>query len=110
IVAHMTGGRGKVIIEEGTGNQGYVAKVWEYDIAGDTLSQLGAFDPTKFAPGASNFLTQDEESSGVLDVTGMLGASDTRAYLLDAQVHKTTGVPATVEMGQLLVMYVDDPF
>ena len=32
------------------------------------------------------------------------------AYILDAQIHAVTGDPATVEQGQLMVMYVDDPF
>lgn len=101
---------GKVILQEDPGNQGYVARIWEYDIATDTLSEAATFNPGQFAPGAPGQITQDEESSGVLDVTHLLGDSDTHAYLLDAQVHAPTGDPATVEQGQLLVMYVDDPF
>lgn len=101
---------GKVIIQEDPGNNGYLARVWEYDIASDTLTALAEFDPARFTPGESEFITRDEESSGVLDVTDMLGDSDTRAYILDAQIHALTGNPATVEGGQLLVMYVDDPF
>ena len=112
--AHMfdniTVAGGKVILQEDPGNQAYVARVWEYDIASDTLSQIANFDPAKFTPGAPGFITQDEESSGVLDVTQSLGDADSRAYLLDAQVHAATGDPATVEQGQLLVMYVDKPF
>ena len=52
----------------------------------------------------------------MLDVTHFLGDQDTRAYLLDAQVHKAYPDPnlatpgnEVVEYGQLLVMYVDDP-
>jgi Ca2+-binding RTX toxin-like protein len=112
--AHMfdniTVGGGKVIVQEDPGNNSYVARVWEYDIATGSFIQQAAFDPAKFTPGASGFVTQDEESSGVLDVTHLLGDGDTRAYLLDAQVHAPTGNPATVEQGQLMVMYVDDPF
>lgn len=100
---------GTVILQEDPGNQSYVAKVWEYDIADDTLTQVAGFDPAQFTPGAAGFITQDEESSGVIDVTNLLGDSDTRAYLVDAQVHAATGNPATVEPGQLLVMYVDEP-
>jgi len=107
---NITVADGKVILQEDPGNQSYIAKVWEYDIATDTLSQVGTFDPAQFTPGAADFITQDEESSGVLDVTALLGDSDTRAYILDAQVHRATGDPATVEQGQLMVMYVDDPF
>ena len=100
---------GKVILQEDPGNQAYVAKAWEYDIAHDTLAQVAGFDPAQFTPLAPGFITQDEESSGVIDVTNLLGDSDTRAYLLDAQVHAATGNPATVEYGQLLAMFVDTP-
>jgi Ca2+-binding RTX toxin-like protein len=111
--AHMfdniTVNNGHVIIQEDPGGNDYVARVWDYDIAGDTLSPVATFNPDQFAPGGSQFITNDEESSGVIEVTSLLGDSDTRAYLLDAQVHKSTGDPATVENGQLMVMYVDAP-
>ncbi len=99
---------GKVILQEDPGNQTYIAQVYEYDIATDTLSTVLAFDPAQFTPGAPGFITQDEESSGVIDVTSIWGDADTRAYLLDAQIHKATGDPATVEPGQLLLMTIDD--
>ncbi|MCH7628348.1 MAG: DUF839 domain-containing protein [Proteobacteria bacterium] len=105
---NLTVANGKVILQEDPGNNAYIAKVYEYDIATDTLSSILTFDPAKFTPAAAGFITQDEESSGVIDVTSILGDSDTRAYLLDAQVHKATGNPATVEQGQLLLMKVDD--
>jgi hypothetical protein len=98
---------GKIILAEDPGDQAYVSKIWQYDIASDTLMPIASFDPAQFTPGASGYITDHEESSGILDVTSILGDSDTRAYLLDAQVHKYTGDPATVQMGQLLVMYVD---
>jgi len=101
---------GKVILQEDPGNQAYVAKVWSYDIATDKLTQIAGFNPALFTPGVPGVITQDEESSGVIDVTALLGDSDTHAYLLDAQVHAPTGNPATVEQGQLLAMFVDTPF
>lgn len=106
---NLSVGNGKVILQEDPGNQGYIAKVWEYDIATDALHQVAGFDPAQFTHGAPGFITQDEESSGVIDVTALLGGEHTRAYLLDAQVHTATGNPATVEPGQLMVMYVDTP-
>ena len=105
---NLTVADGKVILQEDPGNQGYIAKVYEYDIATDTLSSIVTFDPAKFTPGATGFITQDEESSGVIDVSSIWGDADTHAYLLDAQVHKATGDPATVEQGQLLLMTIDD--
>lgn len=106
---NLTVANGKIILQEDPGNQTHIARVWEYDIATDTLLQIAQFDPAHFTPGVPGFITQDEESSGVLDVTALLGDADTRAYLLDAQLHTATGNPATVEPGQLLVMYVDTP-
>jgi len=100
---------GKVILQEDPGNQSYLAKVWEYDIASDTLTQVAGFDPAQFTPGAAGFITQDEESSGVIDVTSLLGNGHNQVYLLDAQIHAATGNPATVEPGQLLAMTIDTP-
>src|SRR5262249_20309879 len=51
---------------------------------------------------------QDEEASGVLDVTSILGGPDRKAYLLDTQAHYSIG-GELVEGGQLQVMYVDTP-
>jgi hypothetical protein len=100
---------GKIILQEDAGDNSYVSKIWQYDIATDTLTELAAFDPAKFTPGSPGYITQYEESSGVLDVTALLGDSNTRAYLVDAQLHVATGDPATYQKGQLMVMYVDDP-
>jgi Ca2+-binding RTX toxin-like protein len=101
---------GKIVLQEDPGNLSALARVWEYDIATDSLVQLANFDPARFTKGQPGYITQYEESSGVLDVTSLLGDNDTRAYLMDAQVHKTTSSAATVQLGQLMVMYIDDPF
>lgn len=106
---NLTVANGKVILQEDPGNNAYVARVWEYDIASDTLTPMLSFNPALFTSGLPGFITQDEESSGILDVTHLLGGGHSRAYLLDAQVHAATGNPATVEQGQLLLVTVDDP-
>jgi Ca2+-binding RTX toxin-like protein len=106
---NLTVENGKVVVQEDPGNNAYVARVWEYDIASGSFTEAAQFNPDQFLLGGSGFITQDEESSGIIDVTNLLGDNDTRAYLLDAQVHSATGNPATVEQGQLMVMYVDDP-
>lgn len=98
---------GKLILQEDPGNSSRLAAVWEYDIATDTLVKLAQFDPARFISGQPDFITQNEEASGILEVTHLLGDSDTRAYLLTAQVHRATNDPATVQMGQLLLMHVD---
>jgi hypothetical protein len=58
--------------------------------------------------GGPNFLTQDEESSGIIDAEHVLGRG---WFLFDVQNHKTVAPAADplglVEGGQLLAMYVD---
>ena len=94
--------RGQIVIQEDPGNQTYVARIWLYDIATDTLTEVAHHDPDRFAPGAPNFLTQDEESSGVIDASAILGEG---WYLLDQQAHYTTDAEL-VEGGQLLALHI----
>ncbi|WP_374501572.1 hypothetical protein, partial [Zoogloea sp.] len=76
--------------------------------------QVAAFDPAQFTPGAPGFITQDEESSGITEVSHLFAGVegyDTesfRYFLLDAQVHKNIAAtePELVEMGQLLMMKI----
>ncbi len=75
--------------------------------AGADPPRIATFDPAQFTPGAPGFITQDEESSGVIPVP-FLGKN---AYLLDAQVHAPyagENADAVVEMGQLLLMKLPD--
>jgi Ca2+-binding RTX toxin-like protein len=81
--------------------------VWQYDIATDTAVEVARHDPARFQPGvASPLLTQDEESSGVIDVSDILGEGH---YLADVQAHFNPGDPELVEGGQLLVINTDAP-
>ena len=100
---------GKVYLQEDPGSDTRLAKIWVYDPATDEVSFLGEHNPDLFAPGAPNFKTTNEESSGIIDVTDMLGDADTQAFLLDVQSHNGLD-PELVEDGQLLAMFVDDPF
>lgn len=93
---------GWVYIQEDPGNQAYLAKIWRYNIATDTLSLVAEADPSRFSPGGPNFLTQDEESSGIIDMSSILGRG---WFLFDVQVHYAIGDPELVEGGQLLALY-----
>lgn len=94
--------RGQLVIQEDPGNQTHIAKIWLYDIASDTLTEVAHHDPDRFVPGAPNFLTQDEESSGVIDASAILGEG---WYLLDQQAHYATDAEL-VEGGQLLALHI----
>ena len=94
--------RGQILIQEDPGNQAYLARIWLYDIATDKLTEVAHHDPDRFVLGAPNFLTQDEESSGIIDVSAILGEG---WYLLVQQAHYATDAEL-VEGGQLLALHV----
>lgn len=97
---------GHITLLEDVGNSAHNGKVWQYDIKTDKLTMIGKHDPDRFGDinlAATAPFTQDEESSGVIDVQDILGAG---WYLIDDQAHYTSGIPLNiVEGGQLLAMY-----
>jgi len=93
--------RGQVLALEDVGNNAHIGLVWRYSIGEDTLNPVAEHDSDLFAPGAANFLTQDEESSGIIDVSDILGDG---WFLLDVQAHY--GIAGElVEGGQLLALH-----
>jgi hypothetical protein len=99
---------GHVILLEDVGNNPYLGSVWIYDPVTDSLERLGFHDPARFLAGSAAFLTEDEESSGVIDVTAIFGNADRQAFLLDTQSHNP--MPGVlVEGGQLQLMTIDKP-
>ncbi len=100
--------RGRILMDEDPGNQLRNSKIWLYQIATGELIQVAQhnpkfFDPT--IPNNSDFITQDEESSGIIHANHILGEG---WFLLDVQAHKVnTADPELVEGGQLLAMFVD---
>ncbi|MFO0320939.1 MAG: choice-of-anchor D domain-containing protein, partial [Bacteroidota bacterium] len=92
---------GHVLLQEDPGNQAHLAKVWQYDIPTDVLTLVGEHTADRFTTGGANFLTQDEESSGIIDVQSILGAGN---FILVDQAHYSLPNPM-VEGGQLLAFY-----
>lgn len=80
-----------------------------YNIATDQLTLIAQHDVARFGDiGVSATLpfNQDEESSGIVDASDILGPG---WFLLDDQAHYTTGIDSElVEGGQLLAIY--NPF
>ncbi len=101
---------GKVILQEDVGNNARLGKIWEYDPATDTLTVLAQHDPDRFDPaapvGGEPFLTADEESSGIIDVTDILGSAGQNVFLFDVQSHNALG-GELVQGGQLGLLYQD---
>jgi hypothetical protein len=102
----------RVLLQEDPGNNPRVAKVWSYSIAADTLTEIAHHDAAHFEappPGTTNtgFITQDEESSGIIPLDRILGKG---WYLFDSQIHERTfATPQEqaklVEKGQLLLLH-----
>lgn len=97
---------GHIIIVEDVGGNDHLGKVWQYTIATDELKQIGVHDAARFSPGGTNFITNDEEASGVLDAEAVLGPGK---FIIVDQAHNS--IPGeVVEGGQLLVMYNPDTY
>jgi len=93
--------RGQVISLEDVGNNAYLGGVYRYDPWTGGLARIAGHDPARFVAGAPGFITQDEESSGVIPAS-FLG---TGKYLIDVQVHRASSDPELVEGGQLLALH-----
>lgn len=113
---------GKVLLQEDPGNANHNAKIWGYDPATKSMTMLAKADPALFGdlsptgiftPGTH---TKDEETSGIIDITSILGLNDGKRYsLLVVQDHASAASlgladpTAMVEGGQLLVMSTPVP-
>jgi hypothetical protein len=95
--------KGNVLIQEDPGNNAQLARILAYDAHTGARGVVAAFDPAIFRKGGAGFLTEDEESSGIIDARQVLGKG---WFLFDAQVHKAFPDAAKVEYGQLLALHV----
>lgn len=96
--------RGRILMDEDPGNSARIAKIWLYQIATGEFVQVAAHNPKFFDAGSPDFITQDEESSGIIDARRVLGEG---WFLLTVQAHKPSADPELVEGGQLLALVVD---
>ena len=125
---------GTVTLLEDTGGADHNGKIWQYDPSSGQLKILAKADALRFGeldssgtwtgptlrttPTAAGFHTNDEETSGVIDVSDILGKNDGKKYqLFVTQDHASasglqaaglldlTANPAElVEGGQLMLM------
>jgi hypothetical protein len=94
--------KGHLLIQEDPGNNVHRATIVAYDTKTGDRAVLAQFD-NRFEPGSSSFITQDEESSGLIDASRFLGNN---TFLFDAQVHAAHPDADKVEHGQLLTLHV----
>jgi hypothetical protein len=118
-----------ILIQEDPGNNSLLARVIAYRVSDSKLAVVAQFDPNKFLKSGPEFITEDEESSGIIDVTKMFAkAGDKNSYFFfNAQVHNSAGAiaarpdlasrsaakkeainTATVEGGQFYIMTISN--
>jgi len=108
---------GNLLIQEDPGQNVQEARIVAYRIADGALGVVAQFDPVRFSRDAAiantpEFLTMDEESSGIVPASVPFGRN---TFLFDAQVHTTKHLPPGtgpgtageyVENGQLMLLKV----
>lgn len=99
---------GRILLNEDVGNSVHNGKVWEYNIATDSLRLVAKHDTARFGdvgiPAKAPF-NVDEETSGIIDVEDILGEN---MFLTVDQAHYA--IPGElVEGGQLLALYIPKP-
>jgi len=98
---------GNMLIQEDPGDVADVARILAYRLSDGAYGAVAEFDADQFAPEGDDFLTMNEESSGIIDTEDLLGEG---TFLFDAQVHVAplNNVEEYVERGQLLKLEIED--
>jgi Bacterial protein of unknown function (DUF839) len=87
-------GFGNILIQEDPGNNAQLSRIVAYRIKDGKMKTVVQFKSSMFSAAAADasFITEDEESSGIIDVTNHFKTSkaDTKKYyIFVAQVHAT---------------------
>jgi hypothetical protein len=104
-------GAGRILVDEDPGDNKAAAGIWLYDPQlPNRAVRIFDADPERFLNHESKtFMTEDEEQSGILEVTDVVRTAPwfnvgKRYYLGVAQAHKAHPAPALVEYGQLYLI------
>jgi len=83
-----------ILIQEDPGNNAHIARLVAYRKSDGKIAEIAKFDEQYFITGQAKFMTQDEESSGIINVNKFLkAAGDTKShFFLNAQVHSKLSV------------------
>ncbi|MCB1122257.1 MAG: hypothetical protein KJT03_11955, partial [Verrucomicrobiae bacterium] len=94
--------QGNVFIQEDPGGSARLAKIWRYRPGTNKVEIVAEHNPLYFDPSGDLFETQNEESSGIIDLVDIIGPG---WYLADVQNHTPSEDLELVEGGQLLAIY-----
>jgi hypothetical protein len=108
-------GDGRVLIQEDPGGNAYLALTWRVEPDAPPASRAEAVlvsDAQRFLSGAPNFLTIDEESSGILDVTDLVRHArwyqkGRQYFLADMQAHYD--IPGALVQGGQFYLVASPP-
>ncbi|WP_276133666.1 choice-of-anchor D domain-containing protein [Polluticoccus soli] len=92
---------GHILLQEDVGGNAHIGKIWQYTITNDSFKVIAEHDNSRFLTGGANFLTQDEEASGIFDAQEILGSG---MWIGVDQAHYSLPSP-TVEGGQLFALF-----
>jgi len=103
-------GDGRVLVEEDPGDNPHMASIWHFDPKTGKAGKVLRVAPEAFLDKNSpEFLTQDEENSGVIEITDLVRKApwfeaNRRYFLGSLQVHAKSSDPELVEGGQLYLI------
>lgn len=97
---------GRVLVQEDPGEHAHLAAIWLFDPKTKLAIKLFEANPALFKSGSRDFMTVDEEHSGIIEVTDLLRKASwfdakRRYYLGTTQAHKPHADSSLVEYGQL---------
>jgi hypothetical protein len=95
---------GRIVMQEDVGGDNRRGRIYVYGIDSGELVQVAAHNAKFFEPGSPDFITNDEESSAVIDAAHILGDG---WFLLTVQNHADSTDPELVEGGQFVAMYIN---
>mmetsp|Transcript_40732 Transcript_40732/g.85569 ORF Transcript_40732/g.85569 Transcript_40732/m.85569 type:complete len:749 (+) Transcript_40732:82-2328(+) len=107
VAFEVLNGRAKLYIQEDPGSDPRLGKIWEYSVESGMLQEMAHFDPQLFLQGGGpDFLTEDEESSGIVSLKNILGEG---YFAVSAQAHSGAGIVDAAELfehGQISIMKI----
>jgi secreted PhoX family phosphatase len=83
---------GNVLIQEDPGNNAHLARIVSYRISDGKVGTIAQFKADYFTESGTAFITRDEESSGIVEVSSELRTSKTDKasyFMFVAQIHAT---------------------
>ena len=91
---------GIVLLQEDPGNNAHVSRLVAFRPKDGKLAVVAEFNKEYFEKGAAKFMTVDEESSGIIDVTSLIGkpGDTSKHFYFNAQVHTTGGYTARPDL------------